>query len=58
MVLIYYKVKNIYGWNYDNYKLVISGKKPSIEDIEKFSTIVTKQWGVAPVIINIIELEE
>lgn len=58
MVLIYYKVKNTYGWIYDNYYLIIKGDKPSIKEIDNFRTAITKMWGTAPVILNIMELEE
>ena len=57
MILVYYKVENSYGtWHYDNYLIVIDNNKPSLEDLAKCRTNITKQWGVAPVIINMMEL--
>ena len=57
MILVYYKVENSYGtWHYDNYLIVTDNNKPSLEDLDKCRTNITKQWGVAPVIINMMEL--
>ena len=57
MILVYYKVENSYNsWHYDNYLIVTDNSKPSLEELNKCRTNITKQWGVAPIIINIMEL--
>lgn len=57
MILVYYKVENSYNtWHYDNYLIVTENRKPSLEELNKCRTNITKQWGVAPVIINMMEL--
>ena len=57
MILVYYKVETSYGtWHYDNYLIVTDNSKPNIEELNKFRANITKQWGVTPVIINMMEL--
>ena len=57
MILVYYKVKNSYNsWHYDNYLIVTNNSKPTLEELIKCRANITKQWGVVPVIINMMEL--
>lgn len=57
MILVYYKVETSYGtWHYDNYLIVTDNSKPNMEELNKCRTNITKQWGVTPVIINMMEL--
>ena len=57
MILVYYKVETSYGtWHYDNYLIVTDNSKPNMEELNKCKNNITKQWGVTPVIINMMEL--
>lgn len=55
--LIYYKVNVDNRCYEDNYEIIAEGDSLKIEDINRFTTTVTKIFGVKPVIVNIMRLE-